>query len=101
MDQRTRERLPVLRALVRAAASEREAAAARLAACTAARPGKAFTAGGQALRRAVLAKGETARTWAEDPADGSRRDLTLEEHRAFWHGRPSRCSATPASGSRN
>jgi hypothetical protein len=62
MDQRTRERLPVLRALVRAAASEREAAAARLAACTAARPGKAFTAGGQALRRAVLAKGETART---------------------------------------
>jgi hypothetical protein len=84
MDQRTRERLPVLPALIRAAASEREAAAARLAACAAARPGKAFTAGGQVLRRAVLAKGETARTWAEDPADGSRRDLTLQEHRAFW-----------------
>src|SRR5205085_5461489 len=29
-------------------------------------------------------KGETARTWAEDPVGGSRRDLTLEEHRAFW-----------------
>jgi hypothetical protein len=84
MDQRTRERLPVLPALVRAAASGREAAAARLAACTATRPSEAFTAGGQELRRAVMAKGETARTWAEDPADGSRRDLTLEEHRAFW-----------------
>jgi hypothetical protein len=84
MDQRTRERLPVLPALVRSAAVERDAAAARLAACRAARPGETFTAGGQDLRRAVMAKGETARTWAEDPADGSRRDLTLDEHRAFW-----------------
>ena len=84
MDQRTRERLPVLPALVRSAAAERDAAAARLAACTAARPGEVFTAGGRELRRAVMAKGETARTWAEDPADGSRRDLTLDEHRAFW-----------------
>ena len=47
-------------------------------------PGQAFTAGGQELRRAVMATGDTARTWAEDPADGRRRDLTLEEHRAFW-----------------
>jgi integrase len=84
MDQRTRERLPVLPALVRSAAAGRDAAAARLAACTAARPGETFTAGGQELRRAIMAKGETARTWAEDPASGSRRDLTLEEHRAFW-----------------
>jgi integrase len=84
MDQRTRERLPVLPALVRSAAAERDAAAARLAACTAARPGEVFTAAGPELRRAVMAKGETARTWAEDPGGGSRRDLTLEEHRAFW-----------------
>jgi hypothetical protein len=84
MDQRTRERLPVLPALVRSAAAGRDAAAARLAACAAARPGEAFTAGGQELRRAVMTKGETARTWAEDPAGSSRRDLTLEEHRAFW-----------------
>jgi Phage integrase family len=83
MDQRTRERLPVLPALVRSAAAERDAAAARLTACTAARPGQVFTAAGRELRRAVMAKGETARTWAEDPV-GSRRDLTLEEHRAFW-----------------
>ena len=84
MDQRTRERLPVLPALVAAVASERRSSAERLAACAAARPGETFTAGGQELRRAVMAKGETARTWAEDPADGSRRDLTLEDHRAFW-----------------
>jgi hypothetical protein len=55
-----------------------------LAACAKAQPGGAFTAGGQELRRAVMAKGDTARTWAENPADGRRRDLTLEEHRAFW-----------------
>ena len=24
------------------------------------------------------------RIWAEDPGTGKRRDLTLEEHRAFW-----------------
>src|SRR5205814_9475069 len=36
------------------------------------------------LRRAVMAKGETARTWAKHPAGGGRRDLTLDEHRAFW-----------------
>jgi hypothetical protein len=84
MDQRTRERLPVLPALVTSAAAERQAAAGRLAACAAAVPGETFTAGGRKLRRAVMAKGETARTWAEDPADGRRRDLTLEEHRAFW-----------------
>src|SRR6516225_213899 len=84
MDQRTRERLPVLPVLVRSAEGGRHAAAERLAACAAAVPGQRFTAGGQVLRRAVMAKGESARTWAEDPAGGRRRDLTLEEHRAFW-----------------
>jgi len=84
MDQRTRERLPVLPVLAASAAAGRDTAAARLAACMKAQPGEAFTAGGQELRRAVMAKGDTARTWAEDPADGRRRDLTLEEHRAFW-----------------
>jgi hypothetical protein len=84
MDQRTRERLPVLPVLVVSAAAERDAAVARLAACMKAQPGEVFTAGGQELRRAVMAKGDTARIWAEDPAGGRRRDLTLDEHRAFW-----------------
>jgi hypothetical protein len=84
MDQRTRERLPVLPVLVRSAEDGRHATAERLAACTAAAPGETFTAGGRELRRAVMSKGMTARTWAEDPRDGRRRDLTLQEHRAFW-----------------
>jgi len=84
MDQGIRERLPVLPVLAASADGERQAAAARLAACAKAQPGEAFTAGGQELRGAVMAKGDTARTWAEDPADGRRRDLTLEEHRTFW-----------------
>jgi Phage integrase family len=84
MDQRTRERLPVLPVLVRSAEDSRHAAADRLAACAAAAPGETFTVGGQELRRAVMAKGGSARVWAEDPAGGRRRDLTLEEHRAFW-----------------
>src|SRR6266536_3032792 len=28
--------------------------------------------------------GSSAKAWAEDPATGRRRDLTLEEHRSFW-----------------
>src|SRR5437588_2382639 len=28
--------------------------------------------------------GTSAKVWAEDPAASRRRDLTLQEHRAFW-----------------
>ena len=38
---------------------------------------------GSELRRAGTQK-PTPRTWAEDPATGSRRDLTREEDNAFW-----------------
>src|SRR5438034_2179838 len=44
MDQRTRERLPVLPALVSWVDAERTAAAGRLRACAAAAPGALFTA---------------------------------------------------------
>jgi len=51
----------------------------------AAGPGQAFTAGGQTLRRSVLAIGpRNMRIWADDPGTGKRRDLTLEEHHGFW-----------------
>ncbi|MDB4872931.1 MAG: site-specific integrase [Gemmatimonadales bacterium] len=83
MDQRTRERLPLLPTLVEAVDRARRAAAARLEAATAARPGDLFTAGGQTLRRARLAR-HSPRIWAEDPDAGYRRDLTREEHNAFW-----------------
>jgi integrase len=84
MDQRTRERLPVLPALVAWAGAERQEAAERLQAAQDTPAGSLFTAGGQTLRRAVMKTTTTGRIWAEDPAVGQRRDLTFEEHRAFW-----------------
>jgi integrase len=84
-DQRTRERLPLLPALLAWAQAERAAAAQRLAAAAAASPGEVLTAGGQTLRRAVMKTGKTTgRIWATGPGGGKRRDLTYEEHRAFW-----------------
>ena len=84
MDQRTRERLPVLPALCAAVARNRQEAAARLQAGAAAAPGELFTPAGVTLRRTVLAARRSARTWAEDPETGKRRDLTREESDAFW-----------------
>ncbi len=87
MDARTRERLPVLPAVVAAAGRARKDAAARLDAARATPPGEVFTAGGQALRRVRMHRpGHTssARLWAEDPGTGKRSDLIGEEGRAFW-----------------
>jgi hypothetical protein len=84
MDQRTRERLPALPALVAWAQAERAATAQRLQIAASAEPGAQFTAAGQTLRRAVMKTQTTGRIWAEDPAGGNRRDLTFEEHRGFW-----------------
>jgi hypothetical protein len=84
MDQRTRERLPVLPALVAWADAGRAATAQRLAAAASAHPGALFTAAGQTLRRAIMKTQTSSRIWAEDPGAGKRRDLTFEEHRGFW-----------------
>ena len=84
MDARTRERLPVLPALARSVKNAMQDAAARLAAAAAARPGQEFTAAGQALRRSVMIRSLSGRVFADDPAAGRRRDLTREEHDAFW-----------------
>ncbi|MFJ4280132.1 tyrosine-type recombinase/integrase [Streptomyces massasporeus] len=43
-----------------------------------------FTAAGQQLVRAVVPHGTAGRVWAEDPDTGKRRDLGLEDERAFW-----------------
>jgi hypothetical protein len=83
MDQRTRERLPVLPALAAAADRGRTDAAARLDTARAVPPGELFTVGGQTLRRARLTR-PSRRIWAEDPGSGKRRDLTLEQDNAFW-----------------
>jgi hypothetical protein len=84
MDQRTRERLPVLPALLAATETERSATAQRLQAASTARPGEMFTAAGQRLTRPVLATQSSNRIWSDDPTTGKRRDLHGEERRAFW-----------------
>ena len=85
MDQRTRERMPVLPALSAAVDRARQETAERLDAARHASPGGLFTAAGQTLRRPVPGSGRPgARVWAEHPATGQRRNLTLEEHQAFW-----------------
>ncbi|MEV5210744.1 site-specific integrase [Micromonospora sp. NPDC053740] len=84
MDQRTRERLPMLPALVAAAEAGRTASYERLHTATEVRPGELFTAGGQTLLRPILPTGAGGRIWGQDPDTGKRRDLEAEERRAFW-----------------
>jgi site-specific recombinase XerD len=83
MDQRTRDRMPVLPVLIAAVDRERKAAAARLQKATSTQPGEPFTVDGLTLLRARLAR-HSPRVWAEDPATGQRRDLAREEDNAFW-----------------
>ncbi|MGW0874192.1 tyrosine-type recombinase/integrase [Streptomyces sp. NPDC002740] len=84
MDARTRERLPVLPVLVRCVDRQRRNAAAILEAARRASPGEAFAAAGQELIRAVVPHATAGRIWAEDPHTRKRRDLGLEDERAFW-----------------
>ncbi|WP_189960105.1 tyrosine-type recombinase/integrase, partial [Streptomyces alanosinicus] len=84
MDSRTRERLPVLPALVSTVDQRRKDAAAVLEAAQQTSPGAMFTAAGQRLVRAVVPYGAASKIWAEDPVTGKRRDLGLEEEHAFW-----------------
>ena len=84
MDQRTRERLPVLPALAAWVSAERNTTADRLQAAQRTDAGALFTACGQTLRRPVMKTQTTGRIWAEDTGTGKRRDLTFEEHRGFW-----------------
>ncbi len=79
MDARTRERLPVLPSLVAALDRGRKDAAILLDAASAAQPGEVFVAAGSDFVRRARAGG----IWAED-ATGKRRNLSLEEERAFW-----------------
>lgn len=84
MDTRTRERLPVLAALVRHVEDQRKTSAALLHAVTAARPGETVTIEKQTLTRTRMIRSPSGRTYADVPATNTRRDLTQEEHDAFW-----------------
>jgi Phage integrase family len=84
MDQRTRERLPVLPVLTRTAADRRNATARHLQAAITTPPGEIIEGTGGTLRRAVAPKANGRHLWAEDTATGKRRNLTYEEEEAFW-----------------
>ena len=84
MDQRTRERLPLLPALARAVSQHRLASAALLDDARQAPPGDIFTSGGQSLRRLPAPTAYTGSIWASPAEGGPRTDLTRQESEAFW-----------------
>ena len=84
MDQRTRDRMPVLPALVTTLTNALTEATDRLHAAHAVAAGELFTVAGQSLRRSRTPHATVGKTWAEDPDSGKRRDLSLAEHQAFW-----------------
>jgi integrase len=84
MDARTRERLPVLPALVSAVSRHRSDTASLLAAARQAAAGEEFTAAGRTMIRLPVKGGSPFKVWARDPASGKRADLTGEEDYAFW-----------------
>ncbi len=83
MDQRTRERIPVLPALIANVERSRRGAAERLAVATGIEPGEEFVVADHRLRRVEMTA-PTSRVWVEDLVTGKRRDLTREEDHAFW-----------------
>lgn len=84
MDQRTRERLPVLPVLIRTSNERRLATAQRLQAAQAAPPGALIDGTGATLRRAIVPKAIGRHVWAEDVATSKRRNLSYEDEEAFW-----------------
>lgn len=84
MDQRTRERLPVLPALLSTVRTDREVATHRLEAARAASPGETITVAGSTLQRPIGKRGSLAKVWAADPVTGKRFDMEYEEDAAFW-----------------
>ena len=85
MDQRTRERRPLLPSLVEAAARQLADARLRLDAARSANPGSTFTVCGQTFTKAgrTGAPGGDGSATAYD-ATRHRWDLALSEQRAFW-----------------
>jgi hypothetical protein len=83
MDQRTRERLPGLPALVQAAHQQLHEARLRLGAFSAAGPGESFAVLGETFTKPKGSYGPSSVGRVTDAA-GHRRFLGLAEKRAFW-----------------
>ena len=85
MDQRTRERLPLLPALAHAVSQHRLASAALLEQASQTLPGGTFTSSsGQAFRRLPAPTAYAGSIFASAAGGGSRTDLTRQESEAFW-----------------
>jgi hypothetical protein len=85
MDQRTRERLPLLPALAHAVSQHRLATAVLLEQARQTLPGDTFTtSSGQAFRRLAAPTAYTGSIWVSQAGGGSRTDLTRQESEAFW-----------------
>ncbi|WP_406385199.1 hypothetical protein [Streptomyces sp. NBC_01618] len=84
MDQRTRERLPVLPVLTSTADRRRRAAAELLQVARNTEPGALVPGTDGSLRRAVAPTAAGHLTWVEETSSGRRRNLTYEEEEAFW-----------------
>ncbi|MEI7029359.1 site-specific integrase [Streptomyces pratensis] len=83
-DQRTRERLPVLPALVRAVDRQLKEARARLDALNAAPLGSAFTVLDETFTVPLSTQRSDGRPRTAIDAHGQRRDFGTEEKAAFW-----------------
>jgi integrase len=84
MDQRTRERLPVLPTLIRTAVERQRAAEQCLRTAHQTEPGALIPGTDGTLRRAVTPNAIGRHVWAEDIATGKRRNLSYEADDAFW-----------------
>ena len=82
MDQRTRARLPLLPALLRAVAQQRTDARQRIVTASDAPAGGLFTIAGQEFQR--CRQGPSGRVYVTELATGKRRNLTHEDEAAFW-----------------
>ncbi|MGH2708317.1 MAG: site-specific integrase, partial [Actinomycetota bacterium] len=84
IDQRTRERLPVLPTLTSTTDRRRHAAADLLQAAKNTAPGAVIPGTDGSLRRAIAPKAAGHLIWAEETNTGRRRNLTYEEEETFW-----------------
>jgi hypothetical protein len=93
MHQRVRELAPFLAPLAESADRQRRHAAGLLAAAAGIAPGEPFTHDGETLQRARLrpeidpeqgGRGRPGVVWADEQGTGKRRNLNLEDDKAFW-----------------
>ena len=95
MDQRSRERLPVLPVLVRTANDRRMAAARLLSASQATGPGEVIDDTDRTLRKTNAPKATGRIVWAEDVATGA--TCPMRTRRRSGRSPPSRSCGSPAS----